>query len=98
VRDIRPEIPPRLEGLAQAALGQGQPERAATLLAAADHLRMAIGAPVLPVDHPGMERLRQATAAALSGAAFHRAWASGQALSVDESVAYALQPTERHDL
>ncbi|MBX7237666.1 MAG: tetratricopeptide repeat protein [Caldilineales bacterium] len=98
VRDIRPDIPPRLEGLAQAALGQGQPEWAATLLAAADHLRTAIGAPVLPVDHPGMERLHEAVAAALSGAAFHRAWASGRALSVDDSVAYALQPTEQHDL
>lgn len=91
MRDNRPEIPPRLEELAQAALGQGQSERAAVLLAAADHLRTEIGAPLLPVERQGVERLRGAVAAALRAADFRRAWASGLALSADESVAYAHQ-------
>ena len=97
VRDLQPEIPPRLEGLAQAALGLGQPERAVMLLAAADHLRTAIGAPVLPVERLGVEGLRAAAAAALPAAAFQQAWSNGQALSADESVAYALQPPGPND-
>lgn len=88
VRGRRPEIPPRLEELARAALGQGQVERAATLLAAANGLRTAMGAPVLPVDRPAYQELQDAVRSALPEPDFRRAWNMGEITSADESVVW----------
>ena len=87
---MRPQILARLEGLAQVWLGLNQPERAGTLLGAASRLRAAMGAPVLPVDRPGYDQTLGALRASLGDGALAAAWAAGEAISTDESVAYAL--------
>lgn len=91
IRGSRPEIPARLEGLAQAAIGLRQAERAAKLLGAASSLRATIGAPILPVDRPRHDDILAELRATLNGEDFLQAWAAGDAMPVDESVAYALE-------
>jgi predicted ATPase/DNA-binding XRE family transcriptional regulator len=80
-----------LEGLATVAAGTGAPGRAARLLGAAGALREAIGAPLPPVDRPGIEAMTAAVRAALGDASFAAAWAAGQRLSATEAVAEALE-------
>lgn len=89
-QEVRPRIPPRLEGLAQVWLGLGEPERAVTLLSAADCLRRAMGSPIPPVERADDEQTRAALQASLPDTDFARAWAAGQTLSLPETLAYAL--------
>jgi hypothetical protein len=91
IQGSRPEIPARLEGLAQAAIGLRQAERAAKLLGAAGSLRAKIGAPILPVDRPRHDDTLAELRATLNGEDFLQAWAAGDAMPVEESVAYALE-------
>jgi tetratricopeptide (TPR) repeat protein len=86
----RPEVPARLEGLAEAAVGLNQGVRAAKLMGAAGCLRTTMGAPILPVDRPRYDETVAALRAGLSEEDFRRAWAAGEAMSVEESLAYAL--------
>lgn len=67
------------------------PERAARLLSAAELLRQTIGLNYVPSDQADYERNLARTRAALTDAAFAQAWAEGQAMSVAEAVAYALE-------
>jgi predicted ATPase/transcriptional regulator with XRE-family HTH domain/predicted negative regulator of RcsB-dependent stress response len=91
IQASRPEVPIRLEGLAQAAVGLGQIERAAKLLAAASHLRATMGAPILPVDQPHYDETLATVRAALREEDFNQAWAIGEAMSVEMSITYALE-------
>jgi tetratricopeptide (TPR) repeat protein len=91
IQGSRPEIPARLEGLAQAAIGLRQAERSAKLLGAAGSLRAKIGAPILPVDRPRHDDTLAELRATLNGEDFLQAWAVGDAMPVEESVAYALE-------
>jgi predicted ATPase/class 3 adenylate cyclase len=77
----------RFGGLAAA---QGQSERAATLLAAAEALCETIGYDWQPDQRNQHDRCVAATHAALGEAAFAAAWAEGQALTLEEAVALAL--------
>jgi hypothetical protein len=90
----RLEVPACLEGLAAVAYGnedaRGDGERSARLLGAAHALREAMGLPVPPDRRPGTERCLEAVRAALGGAAFASAWADGQAMSLEDAIAYAL--------
>jgi predicted ATPase len=70
----------RLENLADVAAAQGQPLRAARLRGAAAGLRPAGSAPHADPGGPHAD----------AGAA---AWAAGQAMSLDQAVAYALEST-----
>jgi hypothetical protein len=87
----RPGIAECLEGLA-AVVGAGQSARAARLLGAADALRRVIATPLPPVERPSYEATVTATRVALGEAAFAAAWAAGQALTLEEAVAEALEP------
>jgi predicted ATPase/transcriptional regulator with XRE-family HTH domain len=80
-----------LEGVAAAAHGEGQPERAAQLLGAAEAVREARGIPLVPVDRPSHDALLAAVRAALGDGAFATAWAEGRALPLAEAVALALE-------
>ena len=91
---MRPKIPVRLEALAQVWLDLHRPERAVTLLGAASQLRGAMGLPLLPVDKPGYEQVLASVRASLTDAAFAAAWAAGEALSAEESVADALAESQ----
>lgn len=90
IRVIRPEIPSRLEGLAQACLGLGDAVQAAKLLGAAHQLRVTMGAPVLPIDQPHYTATLSAIGSALSDDAFRHAWAAGAGLSAEQAVVYVL--------
>jgi predicted ATPase/class 3 adenylate cyclase/DNA-binding XRE family transcriptional regulator len=84
-----------LEGLARVAAGaETAPEarqRAVRLLGAADALRVAIGAPLPPSDRPDMERAVAALHAGLAEVVFEAAWAEGQAMPLEQAIAYALE-------
>jgi tetratricopeptide (TPR) repeat protein len=89
-----------LEALAVAAMAQGldaRPaggERAARLLGAGEALREALGLPATGWWRHPSERIREAVRAASLKAAFAAAWAEGQALPLEEAIAYALE--EQH--
>jgi predicted ATPase/class 3 adenylate cyclase/Tfp pilus assembly protein PilF len=75
-----------LEGLAQVAEAQGQHERTARLCAAADALRDAIGAPILPADRADHERTMAAVRHHLGETAFAALWAEGRALKLEQVI------------
>jgi predicted ATPase/class 3 adenylate cyclase len=87
-----------LIGAACAAVAQGQAERAARLFGAADRIR-AVAGPFIEADlRLAYERDVAAGQDALGEAAFAAAWAEGEALPLEEAIAYALdepQPAER---
>ena len=80
-----------LEYLARVAGGLGQPERAARLFGAAEALREAIGAPLPPSGRDDHEREVAAARAHLDEHAFVQALAEGQAMSLEQAIAYALE-------
>ena len=85
-----------LEALAAVAVRQDQPERAASLLAAAGALLEAKGSgwlhayvPRVPHDDSVLTALRART----TDAAFQQAWAHGRSLTSTSAVRYALEET-----
>ncbi len=81
--------------LALAAEADGEPDRAARLLGAAEALRDAAGTPLAAANSGGLEDAVRRASAVLGDAAFAAAHAEGRALSVDEAVALAVadEPT-----
>jgi tetratricopeptide (TPR) repeat protein len=79
-----------LELAGELALAQGQPVHTAQLLAVVEGLRNALGAPLAPVDRLEHDRTIAAARTALGEAAFHRAWAEGRVMTLEQAVAYAL--------
>jgi hypothetical protein len=80
-----------LAGLAAALAAQGPLALAERLIAAAQTGRESIGAPLSPAAHADQERLLAVLRPALGEAAFAATWAEGQAMSLDEAVAVALE-------
>jgi predicted ATPase/class 3 adenylate cyclase len=86
------DIPQRLQELARVAAAQGQPERAARLWGAAAAQHQALFGRPLSADWG--QALAQATAALraqLGDTTFAAAWAAGQAMTLEQAVAYALE-------
>ena len=83
-------IPYNLEGLASAALAQGQVVRAAQLLGAAEEVRETTRWPLTTDNRVEHERWIKAIHAQLAPAAFEAAWAAGRAMSTDQAIDYAL--------
>jgi non-specific serine/threonine protein kinase len=79
-----------LQYLGTVASEQGQPERAARLIGAADALREASGRSLSPPDRAEHEHQHLALRRALGEAAFAAAWEAGRALSLDQAIEYAL--------
>ncbi len=77
-----------LAGLAGLAAEQGKNEWAATLLGAAESQLAAIGGAWWPADRVEIERARVKIQSSLEDK-FETLWAQGQALSVEEAIAYA---------
>ena len=67
-----------------------QPERAARLFGAAQALREEAGRPMSPLDLAEHERQHDVVRRALGDEQFAAAWATGQAMSLDEAIQYAL--------
>ncbi len=87
-----------LEGLAAVAGMQGQPVRAARLFGAASSLRTPLGAPLTPIDRPSYQHTVAAIRAQLDEPAFLNAWTAGQALTLEEAIAEAVQVKAREHL
>ena len=86
-----PRIPSRLEGLAAVALGHALCHDSAVLLGAAHQQRQVMGAPLWPVNRPAYEKLLASLHAALSKVEFQQAWQTGAAMSVEQSITFALE-------
>jgi hypothetical protein len=80
-----------LGGLARVVSTREEPRRAAQLYAASAALREALGAPVAPADRADHERRLAHLSACLGEEAFASAWSAGQAMTLDEVVAFALE-------
>jgi predicted ATPase len=80
----------QLECLAFLARAEGQGERAARLLGAAEAARAVASSPMWPDQQQEYDRELAALRAQLDAAALAREWEAGQALTLDEAVKYAL--------
>jgi predicted ATPase len=78
------------EGLAGLALSLNDPARAVRLIAWADHTRLTDGDVRPPVEQREVDGVLAKARAQVDEAAFAAAWAEGEAMTVDEVVAYAL--------
>ena len=77
------------EGLAALARQRGDMQRTARLCAAAARLRESVASTLTPAERVAFEENIAVARAALGAEAFANAWAAGQALPVDEAVAFA---------
>ncbi len=82
-----------LEAFGLLAFAQGQYERAARLFGAAEAFRESISLPLPPVIHAHYARRMTAARVALGDAAFDAAFSEGRALTVEQTIAYALDET-----
>ncbi|MBN1813052.1 MAG: tetratricopeptide repeat protein, partial [Anaerolineae bacterium] len=80
-----------LEGCASLALRNGQSESAARMLSVAQAIRDRIGSPVTPVLRVWHEQDVAVARAALGEPAFASTWAEGQAMTLEQATAYALE-------
>ena len=90
-----------LEGVAKLAVQEGQPERAARLLAWADETRMIVGDSRPMVEQVDVDMDLATIHTQLDEATFAAEQTLGRALSVDEAVAYGLEsihPSKGHDI
>jgi non-specific serine/threonine protein kinase len=83
------------QGLASFAAGQGQPERATRLGGAAAALQRVTGEQWIFDPSRRFERRLAAARQALGEHAFAAAWAEGQAMTLEQADAYALQCVRR---
>ena len=84
------DMPEPLDLLAELALAQDDPLRAARLAAAADAVREELKLVLSPAETGDHDRLLAAVGERLAPAAFEAAWAEGRSLGLDRAVAYAL--------
>jgi predicted ATPase/DNA-binding CsgD family transcriptional regulator len=70
---------------------RGNPERAAQLLGASDALLKAMGLGLQPADQPEVDRFTAAVREQLDEETYQSAWAKGQAMSLEQATAFALE-------
>ncbi len=80
-----------MEGRAQVAAAHGHAARAAHLLGAAEAVRAAIGAPLLPRAKAGHDRTVAAARTSLGDDAFAAAWEMGATLSLEQAIVLVLE-------
>jgi hypothetical protein len=78
-----------LAGLGTVAVAKGQPERAAQLLGAGEVIIAAVGTPLADIDRAAHETAAAGAREALGEAAFAAAWGEGEAMALEEAVAFA---------
>jgi hypothetical protein len=83
-----------LDGLAMVAAGQGQATRALRLAAASAGLSDLAMQPVYPIERPDLEHALAPMRQALGEKDAVAAWAEGQAMTLEQAVAYALDDDE----
>ena len=82
-----------LSGLAGVASAQDQAERAVRLFGAVEALRETVPAAVAHVHQVEQARDMCAARAQLDARAFTAAWTEGQAMTLEQAIAYALEAT-----
>ena len=80
-----------LPGLAAVAEAEGQPKRATKLLGAVDVLLERIDASLDPAERAGFDRTLAAARAQLDETTFNREWATGRAMTLEQTIKYALE-------
>jgi predicted ATPase/DNA-binding SARP family transcriptional activator len=83
-----------LEGLAELSWVSGAPLRAARLWGAAETLRTAAGAGMTPDERARHDRAVAVARTQLDEATWLAAWAEGQAMTLEQAGAYALEGSE----
>ena len=84
------EMVQMLEGLAGVSVAQGEWERGARLLGAAEFQREDISAPLPPCDRDDYERSVAAARSKLGEEAFAAEWPEGRRMTLEEAVEFAL--------
>ena len=87
-----------LSGLGGVASAQGEPVRAARLFGAVTTLRDVLGVPTLLGEHALQEGLVAAARSQVDEATFATGWAEGQAMTLEQAIAYALALASSQDL
>src|SRR6266508_4836977 len=87
-----------LEGLAAVTGMQGQPVSAARLCGSAESLRTLLRAPLTPIDRPYYQQTVAAIRAQLDEPTFLNAWTAGQAMTLEEAIAEAVQVQAREHI
>lgn len=82
-----------LAGIAVAACASGQVERAGRLFGATSHLLEAIGASIPYADRAEYDRRLGAARTLLGERAFAAVWSEGEAMPMEQAIAYALEET-----
>jgi tetratricopeptide (TPR) repeat protein len=80
-----------LTNLAELAVATGHYERAARLHGVAERLRVELKVPLTAVAQEDMERDRATLLAGIGETATAAAWTKGQAMSLEQAIAYALE-------
>jgi predicted ATPase/class 3 adenylate cyclase/tetratricopeptide (TPR) repeat protein/DNA-binding XRE family transcriptional regulator len=86
-----------LEGFAALAYAIGAYERAAHLYGAAESVRESSGAPIWPADRPAYDCAVAAVRAHLNEQIFATSWAEGQTMTIQQSIAGALNENDTLD-
>ena len=86
-----------LAGAAGVVAAAAQPVRAARLLGAAEAVREAIGLPLPPATQAGYQHIVEAVRTQLGEGEFRAAWAEGQAMTLEQAIAYALEDDSTAD-
>lgn len=86
------DITMALESLVEIAVGTGDALRGARLLGAAERLRERSGCPVPPPDREKRARTIETIRARLTLDAFTEARVAGRQMTLDDAIAYALEP------
>jgi predicted ATPase/DNA-binding SARP family transcriptional activator len=81
-----------IEGMARVAAARSQPIRAVQLAAAAAAERTRLGAALAPFDRDWLESALAPGRESLSEEAWTAAWATGQAMTLEQAIAEALGP------
>jgi tetratricopeptide (TPR) repeat protein len=89
--DHRPHIPAAIAAAAAVSMAEGDPDRAARLLGASDVVFEALGFAPRPSDMLDISRTMLMVKEAQDSASFEAAWAEGQAMNLEEAIAYALE-------
>ncbi|MGH2523025.1 MAG: hypothetical protein ACRDH2_11030 [Anaerolineales bacterium] len=87
----RAAVAHELECIACIAGAQGQNERAARLLGAAEALRELIGSPMTPLERVEYDQAVSTVRASMDEALFAKFWAEGQALPMEDAITYTLE-------
>jgi DNA-binding CsgD family transcriptional regulator len=93
-RGNRPGMLEALAGFGALLAAQGQPRRATVLFGAITALRANLRAPMWPAERVEYDRFVAAARVQLDEATFAAAWATGQALSLEQAIEEALRVPE----